>query len=367
MAKDYYKILGIDKKAPKEEIKKAFHKLAHKYHPDKTGGDEVKFKEINEAYQILSNDKKRAEYDMYGNVFQGGSGAGPSSGGFNQADWGDFDFSNFTGANGSGFEFDLGDVFNEFFGGGSNRSTGRRQRRGRDISVDIQISFAESIFGTDRKILINKIGECDHCKGSGAEPGSATKECATCAGKGKIHETRRSFVGSFSTVRECSTCWGTGHVPEKLCPTCQGDSVLKKSEEIKIKVPSGIQDGEMIRLTGKGEAVAGGLAGDLYIKVHVEKHATFRREGSDLMMNLNIKLTEALLGTEYKIDTLDGPLKLKIPEGISYGETLRVKGKGVPTSGGRRGDLLVKIIINTPKKLSRAARQKIEELREEGM
>ncbi len=360
MAKDYYNILGVDKKASKDEIKKAFRKLAHKYHPDKSGGDEVKFKEVNEAYQVLSNDKKRAEYDMYGNVFQGGGG--PGAGGF-QGNWGDFDFSNFTG--GQGVEFDLGDIFGDFFTGG--QSAGRRTRRGRDISVDIQITFAESVFGIERKLLINKISQCDSCSGSGAEPGTKTKTCDTCNGSGKIHETRRSFIGAFNTVRECDKCHGTGQIPEKPCKTCSGAGVLKKNEEIKVKIPAGIQNGEMIRMTGKGEAIPGGVAGDLYIKIHVESHSIFRREGNDIIMNLNVKLSDALLGSNYEVETLDGKIDLKIPPGVNFGEILRVKNKGVVISDNRRGDLLVKIIINTPKKLSRTAKKLIEDLRREGM
>lgn len=364
MAKDYYKILGVTKTASKDEIKKAFHKLAHKYHPDKNTGNEAQFKEVNEAYQVLSNDKKRAEYDMYGNVFQGGNAG--QGGGFNQANWNDFDFSGFTGG-GQGFEFDLGDIFGDFFNGGGGQGGGRRVKRGRDISVDIQISFAEAVFGTERKILINKVSECDNCRGTGAEKNSAKKSCATCAGKGKINEMRKSFIGTFNTVRECQTCRGTGEIAENPCKICRGEGVLKKNEEIGIKIPAGIQNGEMVRLTGKGEAVAGGVAGDLYLKVHVDKHPTFKREGNDLVMSLDIKLSDALLGRDYTIPTLDGDINLKVPEGVSFGEVLRVKNKGIPTGGNKRGDLLVKIVINTPKKLSKKARELIDKLKEEGM
>ncbi len=356
MAEDYYKILGVEKKASKDDIKKAFRKLAHKYHPDKSGGDEGKFKEVNEAYQVLSNDKKRAEYDMYGNVF---NGSGPSGRG--QANWSDFDFSGFGGGQG-GFEFDLGDIFGDIFSGG-----GGRARRGRDISVDIQISFSESVFGTERKILINKIGRCEECRGTGAATGSKTKKCPTCDGNGKVHETRRSFIGSFSTVKECGACKGRGEIPEHPCQTCHGEGVKKQNEEINVKIPAGIQNGEMIRMSGKGEAIASGISGDLYIKIHVDKHPVFRREGNDLVMNLNIKLSDALLGSEYEVETLDGKIKIKIPEGISFGEILRIRDKGVPIAGGKRGDILITIIINTPKKLSRRAKKLVDELRQEGM
>ncbi|MEX0910261.1 MAG: molecular chaperone DnaJ [Candidatus Paceibacterota bacterium] len=356
MAKDYYQILGVDKKASTEDIKKQFRKLAHKYHPDKQGGDEAKFKEINEAYQILSNDKKRSEYDMYGNVFSGGS-----TGGGHGSNMGGFDFSGFNG--GGGFEFDLGDIFGDMFGGGRGRT-----KRGRDISVDIQISFEESVFGVKRNLLINKIGACDTCGGSGAASSSKTKTCSTCNGKGKINETRRSFIGAVTINTTCSTCKGKGTIPEKPCSDCGGGGVKKKNEEINIKVPAGIENGEMIRLSGRGEAVSGGQNGDLYVKIHVEPHPVFKRDGYDLRMDLNVKLSDALLGAAYNIETIDGKnLTVKIPAGISFGEILRVKNEGVPVDEKRRGNLMIKIIIKTPQKLSRRARKIIEDLKEEGI
>jgi molecular chaperone DnaJ len=367
MAKDYYKTLGVEKKASKEELKKAFHKLAHKHHPDKQGGDEAKFKEINEAYQILSDDNKRAQYDQFGEAGMGG-GFGGGQGG---AGFGGFDFSGFQNAGNGGFEFDLGDIFGEMFAGGGERS---RTRRGRDISVDIQISFKEAVFGTERNILINKVSQCDTCRGSGAENGSQMKKCPTCGGKGKVNETRRSIFGVFQSSRECSDCLGRGEVPEKKCHTCNGVGVLNKQENIKVSVPSGLDNGEMIRMTGQGEAVPGGQnglpaqAGDLYVKIHVEQNSSYKRLGQDLATDLKVKLTDAILGAEYTLETLDGPLTLKIPAGLAYGEILRVKGKGVPSRGSsRRGDLLVRVVFSTPAKLSKKARQNIEDLREEGI
>ncbi|MFA5319105.1 MAG: DnaJ domain-containing protein, partial [Candidatus Paceibacterota bacterium] len=229
MSKDYYKTLGVEKKASKEEVKKAFHKLAHKYHPDKQGGDEQKFKEINEAYQILSDDNKRAQYDQFGSGAFNGAGPGPGGGGFGgQGGWGGFDFSGFQNGGGfsaqggpaSGWEFDLGDIFGDFFGGQGRGQT--QARRGRDISVDIQISFKEAVFGTERNILITKVSQCESCHGSGAEAGSQMKKCPTCGGKGKVNETRRSIFGVFQSSRICDTCLGRGEVPEKKCPTCKG-------------------------------------------------------------------------------------------------------------------------------------------------
>jgi molecular chaperone DnaJ len=361
MAKNYYETLGVDKKASKDDIKKAFRKLAHQYHPDKTGGDSTKFKEASEAYAVLSDDKKRAEYDTYGKTFSESGGFNPGAGGF--GGFGGFDFS---GMGAEGVEFDLGDIFGQFFGG-SRGASQARPKRGSDISIDVEISFSEAIFGAERKVILSKTSVCDACEGSGGEPGTTTKTCPTCNGKGKVHETRSSLLGTFSTVRQCSTCNGAGKVPEVKCKKCHGLGVTKKQEEISIKIPAGINDGEMIRLGGAGEAVAGGAPGDLYIKVHVKKHPTFRKEGFNIVMDLNIKLSTALLGGEYDIQTLDGDIKLKIPSGITIGEILRVKGKGVPYERNKRGDLLVKIHIQLPTKLSKHAAKLIEDLKKEGI
>ena len=354
MTKNYYDILGVDKKASKEEIKKAFRKLAHKYHPDKKGGDEVKFKEVNEAYQVLSDDKKRSEYDAYGQAFGGGQGGFAGAQGF-----GGFSANDFAG-----MEFDVGDIFNEFFGGG--RSAGAQTRRGRDISIDVQIPFEDAVFGTDRKIVITKPSACSGCGGSGAESGTNMVVCSGCNGQGKIHESKRSILGTFTTQRLCDICFGSGKVPEKKCKTCRGLGVTNGQYEASVKIPAGIEDGEMIRLAGQGEAVQAGIPGDLYIKVRVAPHKTFVRQGSDLVMDLDVKLSDALLGAEYSVDTLDGSIKLKIPAGTSIGEILRVRGKGVPV-GNSRGDLLIKLNILLPKKLSRKAKKVIEQLREEGI
>ena len=356
--KDYYQILGVERNANKEDIKKAFRKLAHKYHPDKKAGDESKFKEVNEAYQVLSNDQKRSEYDTYGRVFNGSGGGQQGAAGFEG-----FDFSGFRNA--QGFEdFDIGDIFGEFFGGGSRRG---QAERGRDIAIDLELSFEESIFGTSRSILLQKNSVCDQCEGSGAEKGSELNTCPTCNGRGKVREAKRSFLGTITTERTCSECFGKGKVPQKKCANCQGTGVHRKEEEINISVPSGIVDGEMIRLSGMGEAVPGGSSGDLYAKVHVKPNSVFQREKNDIRMELNIKLSDALLGATYTVDTLDGKIDLKIPAGIGFDEVLRVRGKGVPYSGSKRGDLLVRIKITLPKKLSRKAKVAMEELKKEGI
>lgn len=359
MAKDYYKTLGVEKGASQDEIKKAFRTLAHKHHPDK-GGDEKKFKEASEAYQVLSDEKKRAEYDTYGSA-----GAGQ---GFGGGQGGGFDYSGFGGfQGGQGFEgVDLNDIFGDFFGGGYGG--GRQQvRRGRDISVDLEISFSEGVFGVERKVFITKTSICDTCHGSGAKPGTKTKTCAECKGEGRVKEMKRSFLGTISQVRECSACAGTGKVPEEKCTVCKGHGVARKQEEITIRVPAGIQNGEMVRLTGAGEAVQNGTAGDLYVNIHIAPHKVFKREGANLVMNLGVKLTDALLGAEYPVETLDGQIKVKIPRGVSSGEVLRVREKGVPFSQKHRGDLLIKVEVKTPAKLSRKAEKLVEELREEGV
>ncbi|MDD5032595.1 MAG: molecular chaperone DnaJ [Candidatus Pacebacteria bacterium] len=355
MNKDYYDILGVSKNAPKDEIKKAYRKLAHKYHPDKDGGNEQKFKELNEAYYILGDEKRRSEYDRYGRVFSGnGAGGGPQGFDFNG-----FDFSGLS---------DFSDIFSDLFGfsyGGSE--SGARKRRGRDISIDLEITFEESVFGVLRKVLLSRTAVCDECKGKGSAPDATFKTCDICSGTGKIRETKKSIFGTFTSQKTCSECRGSGKIASKKCKVCRGEGVLKKSDEISIKIPSGIYDGEMIKMPASGEAVPTGVSGDLYVKIHVRPHQIFRREGDNLIMHLNIPLSEALLGGERKISTLEDQVKVKIPEGVNYGDVLRLKGKGVPHKNGGRGDLLVKIIIKMPKNLSRKSKKLIEELKEEGI
>jgi len=353
--KDYYEILGVAKNASDDEIKKAFRKLAQKYHPDKKGGDEAKFKEVSEAYAVLSDKKRRAQYDTGAHAF-GGAG---QTGGF-----GGFDFSQFGGFQQGNFqEFDLGDIFGEFFGGGQ----GQRSRRGRDISIDIELSFRDAAFGTERRVLISKIGVCDVCNGNGAEKGSKVITCPTCNGKGEIRETRNTFFGAFTSARTCPKCHGKGTVPEKPCHKCHGEGVSRREEEIVVNVPPGVDDGEMIRMPGRGEAAASGVAGDLYVKLHVKPDPMFVREGNNLITVLKIRLSDALLGGSYDIKTLDGMEKIHIPEGVTHGEVIRVRGQGIPSTRGSRGDILVRIEIELPKKLSKEARALVEKLKSEGL
>lgn len=358
MSKDYYKILGVNKGASKDEIKKAFHKLAHTHHPDKNKGDDSKFKEINEAYQILSDDKKRSSYDQFGSA-EGPQGFGGFGG---QGGFGGFDFSQ------GGVEFDmgnLGDIFGDFFGGGMG--TRRKNRKGRDLQIDVNLSFEEAIFGVEKTLKINKQSVCNICTGTGARVGTKMNNCGVCGGQGQINEVRRSILGNFTTTKICENCFGKGKIPSEKCNQCKGTGIHKREEEISINIPSGVSNGETLRVRGKGEAMQGGEAGDLYVRLSVKSHHIYTRENYNLLTNIDIKLTDAILGTSYNLETLEGKIiEVKIPEGINNGEVLRVKGKGVPM-GHNRGDILIKIHIKMPSKLSRKNRELIEKLKEEGL
>ena len=360
MPKDYYNTLGVKKDAPKDEIKKAFHTLAHKYHPDKNNGDDKKFKELNEAYQVLSDDKKRASYDQFG------SADGPQGFGGQQGQgFGGFDFS---GANGTGMDFDmgdLGDMFGDLFGGGGRRK--QSSRRGRDIQTEIDLSFEDAIFGVTKKVSLNRQAVCDICRGTGGKVGSRMNTCKICNGQGQVREIKRSILGSFSSVKSCEACFGSGKTPSEKCSACHGSGVKKKEEDLNINIPAGMNANEMVRVTGYGEAIQGGQSGDLYVKVNVRSHPTFKRDGLNLTMDLPVNLTDAILGMTYSLKTLEGnTLDVKIPEGINNGELLRVRGRGVP-SGRGRGDIIIHVIVKMPTRLSKKAKEAIEELKKEGV
>jgi len=362
MANDFYNILGVSKGASDDEIKKAYRKLAHKHHPDKPGGDEAKFKEINEAYQVLSDKSKRQQYDQFGQTFQGGAGQGA----------GGFDFSGFQGfGGGQGFDFDLGgsgfeDIFSDIFSGGR---TARRKPRGQDIQVDIEITFEEMVKGAQKEIRLRKRVVCDRCQGSGNEPGSNVKTCPTCHGSGRVQTTNRSFFGTFSQVSECPECHGEGTIPEKKCTKCGGEGRVKEEQTIKITIPAGIQDGQTISVQGQGEAGGrGATPGDLYVFIRVTLHKKFERKGQDILSNESIPFSMAVLGGKTEIETIEGRLVLKIPAGTKSGEIFRIKDKGVPVLQGRgRGNQMVKIVIATPKNLSREQKELIERLKNQGM
>lgn len=358
MSKDYYKTLGIEKNASKDEIKKAFHKMAHKYHPDKSGGDEAKFKEVNEAYQTLSDDQKRAGYDQFGSD-------GPQMGGFGGGQSSGFDGFDFSGFNqGGNFEFDLGDMFGGMFGGGGRRA---QKPRGNDLQTSMTIDFKDAIFGVEKELKVTKPSTCNTCKGDGATPGTKLETCSTCNGAGVVKNIQRTILGSIATQQTCSKCNGSGKIPKDPCKTCHGTGVVKDTRTIKLSVPAGIQNGETLRLSSMGEAIQGGQSGDLYVHISVTPHKTIQRKGVDLYSTLDIKLTDALLGAQYSIETLDGQAPIAIPAGAKIGSTVVIKEKGVPISKSKRGNFVVQLNIKIPEKLSRESKELIEELKKHGI
>lgn len=360
--KDYYQILGVSRDASDEEIKKAYRRLAHKYHPDKAGGDEKKFKEINEAYQVLSDKQKRSQYDQFGQTFDYGQ-----AGGFGDAT-GFGDFSSYGGKYGFDFSnIDLDDIFGDFFGFG-RRKTERTSTRGDDININIDLSFKEAVFGTTREIELYKRVKCTHCYGKGVEPGSKIITCPTCNGSGQIRQVRQTFFGSFSQISTCSECKGSGRRPEQYCSKCGGDGRVRDYKKIKIKIPAGIDSGQTVEITGQGEAgVYGGPAGNLYVTVQVQPDKYFKREGYNLKCEVPISFTQAALGDKIKVETLDGQVFLKIPPGTQTGQIFKIKDKGVPyLNSQERGDFLVQVKVVTPKKLSRKEKRLLEELNQEG-
>ncbi len=352
MSKDYYKSLGVDKSASEAEIKKAYRRMAHKYHPDKDGGDEAKFKEVNEAFQVLGNAQKRQQYDQFGSsAFDGTGGAGGPFGGFG------------GGGHQGGFNVnfeDLGDIFGGMFGGGGGRRGARN--KGQDIVVDLTITFAESILGAEKIITLHKGDDCSVCSGSGAEPGSNSNQCSTCSGSGQITQMQRTILGNIQTARECDACSGQGNIPDKICKHCRGTGVEKRTVEITTHIPAGIAEGNTIKFTGKGEAsLKKGPAGDLYVRVHVEKDDRFERDGYDLRITEYVKYSTAALGDTVDVVTVDGSVKLKIPSGTQSGTLFRVRGRGVAN----RGDLYVRVEVDIPKRLNRRAKKLLEEFEQE--
>ncbi|MFH1405241.1 MAG: molecular chaperone DnaJ [Patescibacteria group bacterium] len=347
MSKDYYKILGIDRNASAEEIKRAFRALAHKYHPDKKGGDEAKFKEINEAYQILSDKNKRAQYDQFGAAAfeNGGFGGGQGFGGF-------------SGFQGGGFE-DLGDIFGDIFGGSRSR---RRTARGGDIQVDLELSFSQAVFGVEKEVVVTKPCACERCGGVGAEPGTSMKTCGNCGGSGVHVTSQHTILGIIQQKRTCSACHGNGEEPEKKCSACSGSGTETKRKNLTITVPAGVENGTVLRVRGEGEFIKGGESGDLFVQIHVRVDKRFEREGSTIFSTAQIGFTQAALGDKIEVETLDGKVELKIPAGTQSGSQMRLRGKGVPSSRGR-GDQIVFIEVVTPVKLSREQKKLLEELR----
>jgi molecular chaperone DnaJ len=352
MAKrDYYEILGVNKDASADEIKKAFRKAAIKYHPDKDGGDEAKFKEVNEAYEVLKDSSKRQRYDQFGHAGVGGASGGPGGG--------------FGGNGGQEMHFDfgdlgLGDIFSSFFGGGQQRET--RNRRGRDVETRIDITFDQAVFGTEVSVHLNLEDTCTHCKGTTVEPGSELKSCETCKGSGQVISVTRTIFGNIQQASVCPTCHGRGKVPEKTCTVCRGKGTQSKGQNITLKVPAGIDDGATIRLREHGEAVAQGLKGDLYVHVRVRPHKQFTREGDLILSEEHVSMIEAALGGEIEAATVDGVVRMKVPAGTQSGSDFKLSDHGVPhMRGNARGAHIVTIVVDTPKNLTKDQRVLLEQ------
>lgn len=359
--KDYYDILGIKKDASDDEIKKAYRKLSKQYHPDlnKEKEAEEKFKEVNEAYQVLSDQQKRSAYDQFGHAgAQGFPGGGAGAGGF---DFSSFDFG------GGGF----GDIFETFFGGGGFGGASRQRssngpRRGGDLEIQINLTFEEAVFGVKKELTITKAVTCDHCKGNGAEPGTKIKKCETCDGSGRVKRKQNTVLGQIVTSTTCPDCGGKGEINEQDCTKCHGQKRVRAAEKVKIKVPAGVDHGSTIRVPGKGEAgVNGGKPGDLYVTVLVSPSKEFKREGYNIVTELNISIPQAVLGDEVEIKTLDGNTKIKIPAGIENGKVLKLRDRGVQkVNSSARGDHLVRVNVKIPTKLSRKEQALYEQLAE---
>jgi len=348
MAKrDYYEVLGIQKGADEKEIKRAYKRLAMKYHPDRTKGDkesEEKFKEINEAYEVLADKEKRATYDQFGHAAFENGGAGTGGfGGFSGADFGDI----------------FGDMFGDIFGGGRGR---QRVVRGEDLRYDIEITLEEAVRGTKKDIQINTLAQCEHCHGSGAEKDSKVETCATCHGTGRIRQQR----GFFVTEATCPHCNGSGKKIEKPCKKCHGDGRVHKKKNLSVTIPAGVDTGNQLRLSGEGAAGENGApAGDLYVVIHVKEHHIFERDGSNLYCEVPISFTMAALGGEIEVPTLDGRVKLKIPEGTQTGKLFRMRGKGITAArSSYAGDLICKIIVETPISLNEEQKELLRKLEE---
>lgn len=346
--RDYYEVLGVSKTATQDELKKAYRKLARKYHPDlnKDNAEAAeKFKECNEAYSVLSDEQKRAQYDQFGHAAfeNGGMGGG---GGFGGA-------GGFGGFGGSGME----DIFDMFFGGQGGRggrSSKAGPQRGADLRFDLEISFEEAAFGLEKEINLYRDEVCDHCHGEGAEPGSKVETCPECNGSGYVRFTQNTMFGQMVNERPCSRCKGEGKIISEPCKECRGKGTVKRNKKLKVKIPAGVDNGSRLRVAGEGEAGAkGGPSGDLYVYLYVKPHKFFERDGTTVLCEVPINIVQATLGADIKVPTLDGQVTMKIPEGTQPGKVMRIKGKGIPSlRNSSRGDQLVRIKVVVPTKLS---------------
>ena len=350
--RDYYEVLGVSKSASADEIKKAFRQAAVKHHPDKEGGDEAKFKEINEAYDVLKDAQKRQRYDQFGHAGVGGSSGGGGGG------------NPFEGFNSQNFDFGegLGDIFGQFFGGGNSR--GRAPQKGRDVEVNLQLTFEEAVFGVEHEMELEMEDICSHCKGTTAEPGHDMKTCPTCQGSGQQTRIMNTMFGAIQQNVTCPTCQGRGKVPEKVCTVCNGKGTERRRQKITMKVPAGIDDGSTIRLSGRGEAVGAGEKGDLYVNIRVKAHKHFTREGDIILSDEHISMVDAALGTEIDVATVDGTVRMKVPAGTQSNTDFKLSSHGVPhMNSDRRGPHIVNVIVDTPTKLTKQQKKILEELR----
>jgi molecular chaperone DnaJ len=355
--RDYYEVLGVERTATIEDIKKSYRKLAVKFHPDKNPGDktaEEQFKELGEAYEVLSDAQKRAAYDQYGHAaFDARSrGFRPGAGGFHDP----FEvFREVFGGGGGG-----GSIFEDLFGGG--RSDPSAPHRGADLRYDMEITFEEAVMGVEKEVSLTKLDACEHCHGTGAEAGSNRKVCPTCGGRGQVVMSR----GIFSIAQTCGRCEGTGQIIEKPCRVCQGAGRREKSSKIKLKIPAGVDAGARLRSVGNGEAgQRGGGAGDLYVVLHVKPHEIFQRDGDDLLCDVPIQFVQAALGSELEVPTLSGKSQIRIPPGTQTNTVFRLKGKGVKSlQGYGHGDLHVRVVVEVPRNLNSVQKQKLQEFAE---
>ncbi len=349
--RDYYEVLGVGRTATAVEIKKAYRKLAMKYHPDRNTGEEreeaeIRFKEVKQAYEVLSDDQKRAAYDQFGHAgVEGNAGMGGGPGGF---------------GGGASFSDIFGDVFGDIFGGGGRG--GHRHARGADMGYNLELSLEDAVKGTTVKIRIPTQVSCETCGGSGAKPGTNPRTCSTCGGSGQV----RTQQGFFIAQQTCPTCHGRGLQIDSPCPECRGHGRIQKHKTLSVKVPPGVDTGDRIRLAGEGEAGEnGGPPGDLYVQIHVKRHPIFERDDANLYCEMPIPFTTAALGGELDVPTLEGKVKLKIPEGTQTGKLFRIRGKGIkPVRGGAVGDLLCRVVVETPVKLNEEQKELLRKLDE---
>jgi molecular chaperone DnaJ len=357
--RDYYEVLGVGKDASADEIKKAFRRMAIKLHPDKEGGDEAKFKEVNEAYEILKDQSKRQRYDQFGHAGVGGAsgGGGNPFGGFGgQGQEMHFDFG----------DLGLGDIFSSFFGG-QQAGGQKRSKRGRDVETRVEVSFEQAVFGTEVDLRLDLEDACEHCKGSTVEPGYELTTCDTCKGAGQVVNVTRTIFGNIQQASICPTCQGSGKIPEKVCSVCRGKGTQKKAQDISLKIPAGIDDGATIRLREHGEAVANGPKGDLYVNVRVKSHKHFTREGDIILSDEHVNMVDAALGAEIDVETVDGPVRMKVPAGTQSGSDFKLANHGVPhMRGDSRGSHIVTIVVDTPTSLSKKQKELLAQFKGSG-